>query len=111
MKQKTLKEINGALTLVVDDTPLQCAIIPPLLVPGRLAGTAEYQVRPCCELCPLFKVTIENDTDDYGEPIDPPVIKNTLILCHTNYYDITIKTNENQPKSSIFTLNNENKAF
>lgn len=93
MKKKHLKEINGALTLCIEDQPLQCAIIPPLMVPGRLAGTAEFQVRPCGEMCPLFKIDVrENDLYNVG-------------TCCTIHFGIAIKNNLNPPFSSTIALN------
>jgi hypothetical protein len=68
----TIKKIDDNYILHRNNKPLACAIIAPIPVPGRIAGTVSMEQRPCGDTCPLFDIT-------EGRDINGIIILN---LCH-----------------------------
>ena len=76
----TIKKIDNNYILHRHDKPLACALIAPIPVPGRIAGTVSMEQRPCGDSCPLFNM---QDIEKIG----------TLYLCHNRTLKIE-KSNE-----------------
>ncbi len=76
----TIKKIDNNYILHRHDKPLACALIAPIPVPGRIAGTVSMEQRPCGDTCPLFNM---EDIENIG----------TLYLCHNRTLKIE-KSNE-----------------
>lgn len=56
-----LKKINGNYVLHRNGKTLACALVPPVMMPGKLQGTVSMGQRDCGDMCPLFD--IENDIE------------------------------------------------
>ena len=77
----TIKKIDNNYILHRNDKPLACALIAPIPVPGRIAGTVSMEQRPCGDSCPLFD-------------IEPDIGGNNILhLCHNRTLKVT-KSNE-----------------
>lgn len=59
----TIKKIDNNYILHRHDKPLACALIAPIPVPGRIAGTVSMEQRPCGDSCPLFDITEGTNRD------------------------------------------------
>lgn len=57
----TIKKIDNNYILHRNDKPLACALIAPIPVPGRIAGTVSMEQRPCGDTCPLFDIAEGRD--------------------------------------------------
>lgn len=85
---KTLKKINGDYILHHNGKPSACALVPPVLLPGKISGTVSMEQRGCGEHCPLFDV--ENNVEG----------NNYVNLCHGISLKVQIedeKGAENKP--------------
>lgn len=63
----SLKKINGIETLHRGDYPCICPFQSRILVPGRMAGTADINQPTCNELCPHFNVFENSSNADPGK--------------------------------------------
>ena len=85
----TIKKIDNNYILHRNDKPLACALIAPIPVPGRIAGTVSMEQRPCGDSCPLFD--IEPDIEGI----------NILHLCHNRTLKVK-KSDEIPPIKAPF---------
>ena len=87
----TIKKIDNNYILHRNDKPLACALIAPIPVPGRIAGTVSMEQRPCGDSCPLFDIT-------EGRDINGIII---LQLCHNRTLKVK-KSDEIAPIKAPF---------
>jgi hypothetical protein len=63
----TVKKLGDALVLHKNDRPCNCPFRNPVLMPGKIHGTAEVQVPACSNECQFFALIERADPNDGGK--------------------------------------------